>query len=171
MTWASIRRSIAAATPRFGSQPSSSWVFVVSTVNDSTIVSPLRGFSTSSTAESRSWACAIFWTSSAIAWTLGSSSLAAGDTGVTTYPIASDEDPSVHAIAEEVQEIARAYDLDPAVELVENPRSGETMVESFTVDTARTHEELGWHPERDVAAAIERRIDARVTTRDRKSVV
>ena len=90
--------------------------------------------------------------------------LAAGETGVTTYPIASDEDPSVHAIAEEVQEIARAYDLDPAVELVENPRSGETMVEAFTVDTARTHEELGWEAQRGVAAAIERRIDARVTT-------
>jgi nucleoside-diphosphate-sugar epimerase len=90
--------------------------------------------------------------------------LAAGDTGVTTYPIASDEDPSVHAIAEEVQEIAQAHDLDTAVELVENPRSGETMVEAFTVDTTKTHEELGWEAQRGVAAAIERRIDAQVTT-------
>jgi len=90
--------------------------------------------------------------------------LAAGETGVTTYPIASDEDPSVHAIAEKVREIAQAYDLEPAVELVENPRSGETMVEEFTVDTTRTREELGWQAQREVPAAIERRIDARVTT-------
>jgi len=53
-----------------------------------------------------------------------------------------------------------AYDLNPTVELVENPRSGETMVEDFTVDTTKTLKELEWHPEREVSAAIECRIEA-----------
>jgi len=87
--------------------------------------------------------------------------LEAGETGVDHYMLASDEDPSVHAIAEQVQEIAMAYDLNPTVELVENPRSGETMVEDFTVDTTKTLKELGWHPEREVSAAIECRIEAK----------
>jgi hypothetical protein len=54
--------------------------------------------------------------------------------------------------------------LESAVELMANPLSGETIVAEFAVDTDRTNEESGWQPERDVAAAIDRRIDAQVTT-------
>ncbi|MFC3959104.1 NAD-dependent epimerase/dehydratase family protein [Halovivax cerinus] len=79
------------------------------------------------------------------------------ETGVTKYALASDEDPSVMAVAETVQRIAgEERGTEPPIELVENPRSGETMVETFTVDTARTHADLGWEPEETVEESIRR---------------
>jgi GDP-D-mannose dehydratase len=36
------------------------------------------------------------------------------------------------------------------------------MVETFTVDTERTAEQLGWTPDHEVAATIEAQIDARL---------
>jgi nucleoside-diphosphate-sugar epimerase len=50
------------------------------------------------------------------------------ETGVTTSPIASDEDQSFGAIAETIRQIAMAGDLESAVEVLENPLRGETMV-------------------------------------------
>jgi nucleoside-diphosphate-sugar epimerase len=44
--------------------------------------------------------------------------------------------------------------LETTVELVENPRSGETMVEQFSVDTAKTRSELGWEPTRTIEDSI-----------------
>ncbi len=81
--------------------------------------------------------------------------LAAGETGVDHYAVASDEDPSVGTVAGLVQSIA-AEDagLETTVELVENPRSGETMVEQFSVDTSKTRSELGWEPTRTVEDSI-----------------
>ena len=87
--------------------------------------------------------------------------LEAGDTGVDHYMIASDEDPGVSAVAEMVQRIAgEEAGLEPDVELVANPRSGETMVEQFSVDTSKTHAELGWEPTHTVEAAIRQQIIA-----------
>jgi UDP-glucose 4-epimerase len=81
--------------------------------------------------------------------------LAAGETGARVYEIASDEDPSVMTLAETVQRIARAeLGTDPEVTLVENPRSAETLVEDFAVDTSRAREELGWEPTHTVEESI-----------------
>ena len=58
-----------------------------------------------------------------------------------------------------------ADDLGPTVELMENPLSGETMVEEFTVSTARTHEEVGWQP----SETSSHRLSAGPTPRSRES--
>ena len=82
--------------------------------------------------------------------------LAAGETGVEKYEVASDEDPSVESVATLVADVAReAAGLDVEVKLVENPRAGdETLVEEFPVDTTRARERLGWTPERDVESVV-----------------
>ncbi|WP_436903635.1 NAD-dependent epimerase/dehydratase family protein [Halovenus halobia] len=78
-----------------------------------------------------------------------------GETGARAYEIASDEDPSVQAVGELVQTIAsEEADIDTEVRLVENPRSGETLVDQFTVDTSRTKSELDWEPTRTVEETI-----------------
>lgn len=79
-------------------------------------------------------------------------------TGVTHYTIASDSDPGVRDVAEQVEAVAGERGLDTAVELVENPRSGETMVERFTVDTSKTHAELGWEPTWSIEDAIDEQL-------------
>jgi nucleoside-diphosphate-sugar epimerase len=81
---------------------------------------------------------------------------AAGTTGVEKYELASDEDPSVATVADLVSEAAaEVAGIDAEVRLVENPRGdGETMVESFPVDTSRTRERLGWQAQRDVETTI-----------------
>jgi UDP-glucose 4-epimerase len=81
--------------------------------------------------------------------------LDAGETGVEKYELATDEDPSVMTLAEWVAEIAREErDLDPDIDLVENPRSGETLVDTFAVDTTAARERLGWEPQDSVRASI-----------------
>jgi len=84
------------------------------------------------------------------------SQLDRGETGVEKYEIASDEDPSVHTVAELVRDVAaEVADIDADVALVENPRGDdETLVDSFPVDTGRTTDVLGWSPEHDVESAI-----------------
>ncbi|WP_247730654.1 NAD-dependent epimerase/dehydratase family protein [Halovivax limisalsi] len=83
--------------------------------------------------------------------------LEAAETGVSKYALASDEDPSVMAMAELVQRIAgEELGTEPPIDLVENPRSGETMVEEFTVDTSRTRKELGWEPRETVEESVRR---------------
>ncbi|WP_231188727.1 NAD(P)-dependent oxidoreductase [Haladaptatus sp. DYF46] len=73
-----------------------------------------------------------------------------GKTGAEGYEIVGNEDMSVIEIAELVQSIA----ANEAGRDVENPRSDETFVESFDVDTARARHELGWRPERSVAKSV-----------------
>ena len=71
--------------------------------------------------------------------------LANGETGTETYEVGSDEEMSVMEVAEIVREAAleeRGINVD--VELVENPRSGETMVEEFGVDTSKAKNKLRW---------------------------
>jgi len=78
-----------------------------------------------------------------------------GETGTETYEIASEEDMSVMRVAEIVREAAseeRGIDID--VELVENPRSGETMVEEFGVDISGARELLGWEPNESVEESV-----------------
>lgn len=78
-----------------------------------------------------------------------------GETGAKRYAIGSEETPSVMEIAETVQEIARQErGIDPDIELIENPRSGETLTETFTVDTTDVNEQLGWQTELSVEDAI-----------------
>lgn len=86
--------------------------------------------------------------------------LSDGETGVRKYELGSDEDPSVMEIAELVARVAseeRGIDCD--VELVENPRSGETLVDSFPVDTSTTRKELGWSVEHSLEATVRRRLE------------
>ena len=76
-------------------------------------------------------------------------------TGVQEFEVASDEDPSVMAVAELVQRVAKEErGLDADVELVENPRSAETLVDEFGVDTSAIGDVLGWTPEETVAASV-----------------
>ncbi|SEO54538.1 Nucleoside-diphosphate-sugar epimerase [Halorientalis persicus] len=77
------------------------------------------------------------------------------ETGVEKYEIASDEDPGVMEVAELVQSIAREErGIEADVELVENPRSGETLVDEFGVDTAAAQDRLGWEPAESVEDSI-----------------
>jgi nucleoside-diphosphate-sugar epimerase len=82
------------------------------------------------------------------------------ETGVETYEIATDEDPSVMTVAERVQTTtAQEAGIDVGIELVENPRGGsETLTDEFGVDTGRTRQELGWTPEHDVESTIRKTI-------------
>jgi UDP-glucose 4-epimerase len=69
--------------------------------------------------------------------------------------IASDEDPSVMQVAEMVRRIAsEECGLDVDVSLVENPRSAETLVEEFGVETSVIEDVLGWTPEESAEASI-----------------
>ena len=81
--------------------------------------------------------------------------LGEGETGVEKYELATDEDPSVMTLAEWVAEIAaEERGLEPEVQLVENPRGNETLVDTFTVDTTTSREQLGWEPRESVRASI-----------------
>ncbi|EMA00822.1 Nucleoside-diphosphate-sugar epimerase [Haloarcula vallismortis] len=88
-----------------------------------------------------------------------------GETGIEKYEIASDEDPSVHTVAELVKDVAaEVADIDADVELVENPRGDdETLVDSFPVDTERTADALGWTPEHNVESAIRTVLESATT--------
>ncbi|MFB6227533.1 MAG: NAD-dependent epimerase/dehydratase family protein [Halobacteriales archaeon] len=78
------------------------------------------------------------------------------ETGVETYEIATDEDPSVMTVAERVQAAAaEEAGVDAEIELVENPRAGsETLTDEFGVTTDRTRRQLGWTPEHDIETTI-----------------
>ncbi len=79
----------------------------------------------------------------------------AGETGSQAYTVASDEDPSVREVADLVAEaVADETGTEPPVELVENPRSAETLVADFAVETTATQDDLGWEPERTVEESI-----------------
>lgn len=87
--------------------------------------------------------------------------LAAGETGVGKYEIASDEDPGVEAVAELVQSVAAEHGHEVDIELVENPRAGgETLVSEFPVDTTTTREQLGWETQYDVESVVRERFAA-----------
>ena len=88
------------------------------------------------------------------------SQLEDGETGIEKFELASDEDPSVHTVAELVQSAAADHGFDVDIELVENPRAGEeTLVESFAVDTTRAEELLGWTAQQDIESEIRAALD------------
>ncbi|MXR41860.1 NAD-dependent epimerase/dehydratase family protein [Halobaculum sp. WSA2] len=88
-----------------------------------------------------------------------------GETGVEKYEIASREDPGVMEVAELVRRhAAEILDEDIDIELVENPRSGETMVESFEVDISAAEETLGWSPRETVDGSIRELLEAKAET-------
>jgi len=80
----------------------------------------------------------------------------AGDvTGVKTYEVAGREDMSVMSVAETVQEVSEAeLGTTVDVELVENPRGAETMVEEFGVDISAANSVLGWEPQQSVRESV-----------------
>jgi len=83
--------------------------------------------------------------------------LASGETGTETFEIASDEDLSVMRAAEIVREVAREErGIEVDVQLVENPRSAETMVEEFGVDISEAEARLGWKRSESVSESIQR---------------
>ncbi|MFD1514567.1 NAD-dependent epimerase/dehydratase family protein [Halomarina rubra] len=78
-----------------------------------------------------------------------------GETGVEKYEVATDEDPSVLDVAELVQQYAREErGVDVDVVMRENPRSGETLVDSFEVDWSAARDRLGWEPRESVEDSI-----------------
>ena len=82
-------------------------------------------------------------------------SLDNGETGARAYEIASDEDPSVMTVAELVREIvADEHGEEVDVTLVENPRTAETLVDDFEIDTSRVRDELGWEATRSIEGTI-----------------
>ncbi|MFH5801475.1 NAD-dependent epimerase/dehydratase family protein [Haladaptatus sp. CMAA 1911] len=81
--------------------------------------------------------------------------LEAGDTGIQRFEIASSEDPNVMAVGELVARVAsEEAGIEKEVSLVENPRSSETLVGDFAVDTTKTHEEFGWEVKHSVEESI-----------------
>ena len=88
--------------------------------------------------------------------------LADGETGVEKYEIASQEDPGVMKVAEMVQShAAEVFDADIDIELVENPRGAETLVDSFEVDITSAEETLDWTPEETVEGSIRELLEAK----------
>jgi nucleoside-diphosphate-sugar epimerase len=78
-----------------------------------------------------------------------------GNKGVEKYEIASDENPSVTAVAELVRDIAaEKHDTEPEVKLVENPRAAETLVDDFRIDIAPARQDLGWEATRSIEGTI-----------------
>ncbi|OSP10590.1 oxidoreductase [Halorubrum ezzemoulense DSM 17463] len=90
-----------------------------------------------------------------------------GETGTETYEIASDEDMSVMEVAEIVRETAsEECGIDVDVELVENPRSNETMVGEFGVDISDAGEQLKWRIKACVAASVQELLRAEQGTKE-----
>ncbi|WP_049972853.1 NAD-dependent epimerase/dehydratase family protein [Haladaptatus cibarius] len=84
--------------------------------------------------------------------------LADGQTGVSKYEIASDEQWTVMELAELVQRtMENETGRVPAIERVENPR-GETLVGNFEVDITAARGELGWEPTNSIRTTVQRLI-------------
>lgn len=83
--------------------------------------------------------------------------LESGSVGTETYKIAGEEDMSVMTVAEIVRNAAEedlGTEID--VDLIENPRSAETMVEEFSVDISKAKSVLDWKPNKTVAESVQR---------------
>ncbi|WP_160135401.1 NAD-dependent epimerase/dehydratase family protein [Halococcus salsus] len=82
-----------------------------------------------------------------------------GNVDVERYEIASDEDPSVMEVAEMVARVAKEErGIEVNIELIANPRAGETMVESFEVDTTKSFNDLNWSAEHTLEQTIRERL-------------
>lgn len=88
------------------------------------------------------------------------SQLDQGVTGTETYEIASNEDLSVMTVAEIVRDAAdELFGTEIDIELVENPRAGETMVSEFGVDISEAQDILNWEPAETVESSVCRLLD------------
>jgi len=88
--------------------------------------------------------------------------LGTDETEVEKYEIASDEVLSVTTVAETVRRLAReVLGREVEIKLVDNPRTGETLVEEFAVDTTSATERLGWEPTHTVEETIRDQLRAR----------
>ena len=86
------------------------------------------------------------------------------ETGIEKYEIASKEDPGIMTVAETVRQSAQEeIDTDVDVTLVENPRSGETLVDRFEVDISKAREQLNWEPQHTVESSIRRLLQTKNT--------
>ena len=89
------------------------------------------------------------------AYTASLEALFDADPGAITFPLASGESASILDIAEIVQTIVvddRGYRVP--IEMVENPRDGETEVGDFTVDTEPARAVIGFEAENSLESAI-----------------
>jgi UDP-glucose 4-epimerase len=78
-----------------------------------------------------------------------------GETGIETFEIAGTESMSVMEVAEIVRDTAGKWSgTTTDIEIVENPRSGETMVEEFSVDISSARDVLGWSPTKSVEKSV-----------------
>lgn len=65
--------------------------------------------------------------------------------GLNEFEIASGRSTSILEVAEKVADTFEEEEGErPEVELVDNPRSAETLVDDFAVDAGKAREELGW---------------------------
>jgi UDP-glucose 4-epimerase len=79
-----------------------------------------------------------------------------GVTGTETYEIAGEEDMSVMTVAEIVRDTAKElFGAEVPIELVENPRSAETMVKEFSLDISTAKQVLGWEPSEKVTESVQ----------------
>jgi nucleoside-diphosphate-sugar epimerase len=79
-----------------------------------------------------------------------------GATGTWKYEIGTEDDLGIRRVAELVRSAVEARTGEaPLIELVENPRSDETLVSEFAVDTTAARDDLDWRPTHDVASSIE----------------
>jgi len=86
--------------------------------------------------------------------------LECGVTGHETYEVASDDVSSIIQIAETIRDVIEdVHDFEVDIELIENPRAGETVVERFDVDTSNVREQLDWTARTDITSAIEALVD------------
>lgn len=81
--------------------------------------------------------------------------LECGETWTETYELASDEDMSVMEVAETVRRIAREKgESEVDIELVANPRAGETMVTEFGVNISKANDQLEWSSRESVTESV-----------------
>ncbi|WP_049911018.1 NAD-dependent epimerase/dehydratase family protein [Halorubrum coriense] len=81
--------------------------------------------------------------------------LARGETGTETYEIAGEEDMSVMEVAEIVRkEAEEELGAETDIQLVNNPRSSETVVDQFEVDISRAAQKLNWKPSENIKSSV-----------------
>jgi len=73
----------------------------------------------------------------------------------------SDSYPGVRTVSARGKSAAEKNGLEATVKLVENPRSGETMVEQFDVDTSKTQAELDWEPTWSIEETIHEQLSSK----------
>lgn len=77
------------------------------------------------------------------------------------FCIASSEALSIRNLAEKVRMIAEEYNYDPPIHTAENPRT-ETLVEDFSVNTAKAQTILGFTPHYTVEKAVREMLEENI---------